>query len=118
MKKKRSTNFKSRDFFFFFCVGFKSLFRKWRAENANKIKKPKNNNFRHRRGATIYAIGFSSWIGDVGAVLLVELAMSLKLCTDPERDVETFVYEKKRKQFWKRSKVVKGHVMLVTFTLS
>lgn len=42
----------------------------------------------------IYAIGFSSWIGVAGAVLLVELAMSLKLCTEPERDVDTFVYGK------------------------
>lgn len=41
-----------------------------------------------------YTIGFSSSIGLPGAVLLVELAISLKLCTDPERDVETFVYEK------------------------
>lgn len=30
-------------------------------------------------------------MGVPGAVLLVELAKSLKLCTDPEREVATFV---------------------------
>lgn len=39
-----------------------------------------------------YAIGFSSIIGLAGAVLLAELAMSLKLWTDPDREVETFVF--------------------------
>lgn len=40
----------------------------------------------------IYAIGFSSWmVGVVGAVVLVELAKSLKFCTEPERDADTFV---------------------------
>lgn len=35
---------------------------------------------------------FSSWIGVVGAVLLLEPVTSWKLCTDPERDVDTLVY--------------------------
>lgn len=35
-------------------------------------------------------------MGEVGAVLVAD-AMSLKLCTDPERDVDTFVCKRKKK---------------------
>lgn len=42
-------------------------------------------------------MGFSSWMGEAGAVLVAD-AMSLKLCTDPERDVDTLVWKEEEIQ--------------------
>lgn len=66
------------------CFEFYASFR-FKNKNANKFRD-------WGKDGEDYTMGFSSMIGLPGAVLLAELAMSLKLWIDPDRDVDTFVF--------------------------